>query len=138
MSARAFTYYDVLRVDRCAGAGDVRAAYRRLASQYHPDRAADSGQAQQAHRVMAELNAAYAVLSDPRERARYDSRLDSVRESRLRMRESFIARLEDNGARWPWVLLLATSFVAMLCIGVSLYTNQVPSAATTLVRLFQR
>jgi curved DNA-binding protein CbpA len=135
MSARAFTYYDVLRVDRRAGPGDVRAAYRRLASQYHPDRAPDSNQA---HRLMAELNAAYAVLSDPRERARYDSRLDSVLESRLRMRESFIARLEDNGARWPWVLLLATSFVAMLCIGVSLYTNQVPSAATTLVRLFQR
>jgi curved DNA-binding protein CbpA len=135
MSARAFTYYDVLRVDRTAGPADVRAAYRRLASQYHPDRLPDS---REAHRLMAELNAAYAVLSNPRERARYDSQIDSFRESQMRMRAAFIARLEDNGARWPWVLLVATSFVAMTCIGVSLYSNQVPSAATTLVRLFQR
>ena len=131
MSAQALTYYDVLRVPRRADADRVRLAYRRLARQYHPDRLPGHADA---HRLMAELNAAYAVLSDPEERARYDERMDAIRVSRERMRASFIARLEDNGARWPWALLVATMAVSAACVGVSVYTNYVPSAAAPIVK----
>lgn len=48
----------------------VRAAYKALAQRYHPDRF--QGPSEEAHRRMAELNAAYAVLSDPTARAEYD------------------------------------------------------------------
>lgn len=58
--------YDVLEVSPSADARAVRAAYRRLAHLHHPDRGG-SGQA------MARLNAAYAVLRDPRRRAAYDA-----------------------------------------------------------------
>lgn len=50
----------------------IRAAYRSLAALYHPDRpGAGSLGAEQ----MAEINQAYATLSDPAKRASYDQRL---------------------------------------------------------------
>jgi len=50
----------------------IQAAYRRLASKYHPD--VSSGPAMEADTRMKELNAAYSVLSDPALRADYDVR----------------------------------------------------------------
>lgn len=129
------TYYDVLQVERDAAPDRVRAAYRQLARRYHPDRARDAGAA---HRLMAELNAAYAVLSDPRQRALYDEQIDALRAARERAQASFIARLEDNGARWPWVVLFATFAISSACIGLTVYTNYVPSAATPIVKALTR
>jgi len=65
------THYDALQLSRGASMDDVRAAYRRLAREHHPDRAGADGQA------MARINQAYQVLSDPGRRAQYDQRLDS-------------------------------------------------------------
>jgi curved DNA-binding protein CbpA len=135
MSAQALTYYEVLRVERSAAPDRVRLAYRRLARQYHPDRARGVADA---HKLMAELNAAYAVLSDPKQRALYDERIDALRAARERARASFIERLEDNGARWPWVLLFATMAISAVSVGISVYTRYVPSAATPIVKAFSR
>lgn len=48
----------------------IRAAYRALANRYHPDRF--QGDPKEAHARMTAINAAYAVLSDPEQRAAYD------------------------------------------------------------------
>jgi molecular chaperone DnaJ len=61
-------YYEVLGVSRGATSDDIKRAYRRRAMEYHPDRNPD-GSAQE---KMAEVNKAYAALSDPERRARYD------------------------------------------------------------------
>lgn len=63
-------FYRTLQVDPAAEPAVIQAAYRRLAARYHPD-VARRGEPD-AER-MAELNAAYAVLSDPAARARYDA-----------------------------------------------------------------
>ncbi len=63
-------YYRTLGLDKSASQDDVRAAYRRLAFQYHPDRNKDDPAANQ---KMKEINEAYAVLSDPAKRREYDS-----------------------------------------------------------------
>jgi hypothetical protein len=60
------TFYDLLQLPRNATVDEVRAAYRRLAREHHPDRAGASGE------TMAGINQAYEVLSDPERRARYD------------------------------------------------------------------
>jgi hypothetical protein len=54
--------HDVLEVPRDASQAMVKAAWRRLAREHHPDLAADSAARQDATRRMAEINAAYQAL----------------------------------------------------------------------------
>jgi molecular chaperone DnaJ len=61
-------YYDILGVGRNAGDDEVKAAFRRLARQYHPDVNKEEG----AEEKFKEVNEAYGVLSDKDKRARYD------------------------------------------------------------------
>jgi len=62
-------YYEVLGVARDASLTEIKAAYRRLAVQFHPDRNPDNPEAEERFKEASE---AYAVLSDSDKRARYD------------------------------------------------------------------
>lgn len=62
-------HYAVLGVDAGADDETLRTAWRRLAAQWHPDRAGEVATA-----TFQRLSAAYAVLSDPVTRAAYDRR----------------------------------------------------------------
>lgn len=62
-------YYEVLGVDRGVDEGGLKKAYRKLALQFHPDRNPDDDTAEERFKEVSE---AYAVLSDPEKRARYD------------------------------------------------------------------
>ncbi|HLH68091.1 MAG TPA: DnaJ C-terminal domain-containing protein [Candidatus Dormibacteraeota bacterium] len=62
-------YYEVLGVPRTADEQQIKAAFRRLAMRYHPDR--NPGDPSAAERFK-EINEAYAVLSDPEKRRQYD------------------------------------------------------------------
>lgn len=62
-------YYEVLGVEKNAGADDIKRAYRRLAIKYHPDKNPGDKDAEAKFKECAE---AYEVLSDPEKRARYD------------------------------------------------------------------
>lgn len=66
------TLYDVLEVSPRASPGVIKAAYRSLAQVMHPDK--NMGLPASVARL-AELNTAYAMLSDPAHRARYDRSL---------------------------------------------------------------
>jgi DnaJ-class molecular chaperone len=60
-------YYKTLGVDRTADEKAIKTAYRRLARKHHPD--VNRGNAER----FKEINEAYAVLSDPEKRKRYDT-----------------------------------------------------------------
>jgi molecular chaperone DnaJ len=62
-------YYEVLGVRRDANDQELKAAYRRLALKYHPDKNPGDHQAEERFK---ELNEAYQVLSQPELRGRYD------------------------------------------------------------------
>jgi len=62
-------YYQVLGVGRSASADDIRAAYRKLAMHYHPDRNPNDKSAEERFK---EINEAYQVLGDPKKRSHYD------------------------------------------------------------------
>ncbi len=62
-------YYEVLGVERNAADQQLKAAYRKLALQYHPDRNQGSKDAEEKFKEAAE---AYSVLCDPNKRAAYD------------------------------------------------------------------
>lgn len=61
-------YYATMQVSADADPVVIAAAYRALATLYHPDR----NPSPEATRLMQELNEAYQVLSDPRQREAYD------------------------------------------------------------------
>ncbi|MBF2755213.1 MAG: molecular chaperone DnaJ [Gammaproteobacteria bacterium AqS3] len=62
-------YYEILGVDRSAGADEIRKRYRSLAQKHHPDRNPDDAGAAERFREVSE---AYEVLSDPQKRQQYD------------------------------------------------------------------
>ncbi|XP_066331105.1 uncharacterized protein [Miscanthus floridulus] len=67
-SAAAATLYEVLGLRAGATGREIKAAYRRLARERHPDVAPAPGAAAE----FVRLHDAYATLSDPDTRARYD------------------------------------------------------------------
>jgi hypothetical protein len=67
-------YYNILKVSPKASPAEIKSAYRRLARKLHPD---VNGNSEKSGEEFAELARAYEVLSNPRERAKYDHRLSN-------------------------------------------------------------
>jgi len=62
-------YYELLGVGKGATTDEIRAAYRKLALKYHPDRNPDD---KEAEKKFKEISEAYDVLSDDQKRKLYD------------------------------------------------------------------
>lgn len=62
-------YYELLQVSRDADDGAIKAAYRKLAMQYHPDRNPGCGDSEARFKAISQ---AYDCLKDPQKRAAYD------------------------------------------------------------------
>ena len=67
-------YYSILGVDRNASEDQIKSAYKKLALKWHPDRHANESEAQkkEAEEKFKEIAEAYAVLSDPEKKQKYD------------------------------------------------------------------
>jgi curved DNA-binding protein CbpA len=84
-------YYGILGVLPTAEEVIIHAVYRALAQRYHPDRF--EGNAEEANRKMAEINEAYAVLSDKETKEQYDR----LRGSDIQSGEEFFDESGGNG-----------------------------------------
>lgn len=73
---RKTCYYELLGVERSADDADIRKAYKKKALELHPDR--NFNDEENATRKFAEVQTAYEILSDPQERAWYDSHRDAI------------------------------------------------------------
>ena len=82
-------HYATLGLDRRCTLAQIRAAYRALAKQFHPD--VNHGTPAAVARTQ-ELNAAHEVLSDPELRRAYDRELDAPKNSGTKTRPVKIER----------------------------------------------
>lgn len=87
-------FYEVLEVSPAASAAVIKAAYRCLTQLHHPDRHGGSGLASARQ---AQLNAAYATLSNPQSRRAYDRRRAVQQGNKERRRDAFAT----SGPRFP-------------------------------------
>lgn len=65
-------YYEILGVTKSASNEDIKKAYRKLASKYHPDKLTEADKAS-GEAKFKEAKEAYETLSDPEKKANYDS-----------------------------------------------------------------
>lgn len=76
MSPSDFNCYKVLELDKeTATINDIKRAYRKLALKHHPDKQslnATEEEKQKANEIFQDMGKAYAVLSDPKRKERYD------------------------------------------------------------------
>jgi len=122
------THYDVLGVHSTADAATIRTAYRSLARDHHPDRAAHSSAAGSTN--MPTINEAYRILNDSGRRAMYDRSLSGVQagtprsmsapgfEPETAERWNIGGDVYARPARIPWRSLLVFSFIAIVAIVV--------------------
>ena len=83
-------YYKILGVDKNASEDEIKKAYKKRALVHHPDRhssASDTEKVEQ-EKLFKEVGEAYAVLSDPKKKAGYDSGQD-------------LEEMEGMGSGWP-------------------------------------
>lgn len=121
------SHYETLRVDRNASADEIRVAYRRLAQEHHPDRYQGPGDSAE---LMAQINAAYGVLSDFSTRVRYDSAL-AIEESRLNPRKPRPSRgramaVPRDLFGWPFMLMFGTAAISLTVFGFVVMNNLAP------------
>ncbi|XP_033248593.1 dnaJ homolog subfamily C member 7-like [Drosophila miranda] len=86
-------YYKILGIGRNSSEDEIKKAYRKKALVHHPDRHANSSAEERKEEELKfkEVGEAYAILSDARKKARYDSGQDIEEQE------------QDNFARNEWI-----------------------------------
>ena len=97
---RFIDYYEVLQVARNADMETIERVFRLLAKRYHPDNTRTGN----AKRFTA-ISEAHRILSDPEERARYDARYESDKQSQWSLFfEAPLAGEDDDRRVQRWIL----------------------------------
>lgn len=117
-------YYEVLKVKNTASSDEIKKAYHRLASKYHPDKHPDNQK--YAEDMMKDVNVAHEGLLDPESRRKYDESLrPNFTNQNVYEPQTFYSNEENNGEPPPIfeslkehrILILA----AIVIIGIILF-----------------
>jgi len=100
-------YYERLGVPPSATTAELRAAYRARVRLVHPDASRGSDE-----HMVAALNEAWRVLSDPARRSRYDESLRRPADRRQSIHEQLVASLK-LAATAAAVVLVLLAFIAL-------------------------
>jgi curved DNA-binding protein CbpA len=125
--ASQLSHYALLQLPEEATPEQLRQAFRRLSKRFHPD--TTSLPAVEAEQAFQQLQQAYAVISDPQARRRYDAelrlaRLPAVAAARAAapplVSSAPSVRRALSGGEWLSLLLLGLALVFSLALGVGL------------------
>lgn len=85
-------YYNILSIPRNSSEDEIKKAYRKKALIHHPDRHANKSVAERKEEELKfkEVGEAYAILSDARKKARYDSGQDIEEQEQGRRHHRYI------------------------------------------------
>jgi tetratricopeptide (TPR) repeat protein len=124
-------FYEVLGIDRGATQPQVKAAFKRMAMRYHPDRNPGNREAEETFKI---VNEAYHTLSDPVKKMRYDSRFMWVKEeladaywqqeirrrryNQWRRSQDFYYRVDKDYFKIQGLAFLVFLIIAGFCFGV--------------------
>ena len=125
------THYDNLKVARNAPPEVIRAAYKTLCQQFHPDRHAGHPRATQTFQL---INAAYEVLSDPARRRQHDewiAKTEAREQARERVHDTERKPPRWNGRErrrkpWPQAAAFAASRSRPLSHPTGSITQRIP------------
>ena len=92
------TYYEILGISEHASLQEIRAAFKKNALKYHPDKNPDNIYAEERFK---ELNNAYQVLSNPQKKAHYDLTLNYARFSYLNQNYAQQTKYSPTSYRKP-------------------------------------
>jgi DnaJ-class molecular chaperone len=108
------TFYEILGITRSTNPEDLKQVWRLKSRLLHPDRNEGSFEATS---KFAELSAAYAVLSDPKARLRYDNELALV--------STECPYCEGQGVKWRSIGFTGKAATkCKMCNGVGRIFNQ--------------
>lgn len=126
-------FYEALGVSRTASQAQIKAAFKKMAFRYHPDRNPGNREAEENFKA---INEAYRTLSDPVSRSRYDARFYIVTEEvneeywrearrkryqewrRARDRNTNYYRLDKNYFRIQGLAFLVFLVIAGFCFAI--------------------
>ena len=91
-------YYELLQLDATATFDEIHKAYRSVALRYHPDR----NSAPESVSMMASINEAYAVLSEPAKRELYDQQRS--RTQRFDIGVSILTAARERLFKQGWIV----------------------------------
>jgi len=99
------SYYDVLGVESDADDADIKAAYKRLAKENHPDKYVDEAMKANQEEIMKEINLAYSTLCDDVCRAQYDSTLstegiETLDAELVKVIHEFLGEVDNAANNW--------------------------------------
>ena len=132
-------FYKILGVSPSAGADEIKAAYRDLVKQYHPDLFSTPAEKARATAKFRQINEAYAILVDGERRRKYD-------EQRLRQTPVSLKRSSPSPPRHPpkvrkkvrrrrsWLISRrwATSMIAIAITAIGFFTYVVWDSPKTM------
>ena len=142
------SFYDILEVSPSADSADIRASYLKLAREYHPDRVPEylTKLRADAEEKVKEINEAWAVLSDPAKRRKYDLKLQastttstysaaatSVRSPASRGRRVADIRewLDSRKDLLRWALVIGISTLVLVVMGELIAFRGIKSQSST-------
>jgi curved DNA-binding protein CbpA len=125
-------FYEVLGIDKSASDSQIKAAFKRMAMKYHPDRNPGDRQAEENFKL---INEAYHTLTDHEKRGRYDSRFHWVSEQtndfyweevrrrryeqwRKAQSRDYYYRLDKNYFKIQGLAFLVFIIMAGFCFGI--------------------